>query len=364
MSLRRIGPCLLLLAPGAQGAQAQAPTQARPLLPEGPAARALAGVGRGTQPHGLALASEHLPGLLAHPDPWSLPATWEHWARWVEAEAELGEPDPSRRAALCLLARAQGRDEDAWAHLAAAGGDPAWVASALPYLWPGIAFDLPAAAGGRPAPLPAGARLAPALPPGAAEVLRGRAPRAELALRGLQVGGGRIDLRLVLEPVGVELELRHAGGADVEVEVLLPIPPGFEAWVDYVDWLRQDEPGAPRRLTVGAGDEEPRQLFARLRPRPEPLPASPRAALPAGLALGGLRLAAREEEREALAAAAAALGRLAGVPAGVRDVRAGRDGAPAFEGVVVGVPDGAAGARVLARVASAAEAWRLAGPAR
>ena len=339
--------------------------QNRPRIPESPAARALAGVAGTQSPHPLSAASELLPELLAAPEPWALAATWTSWAEWIEAEALAAEPSPARRVALCLLARAQGRDEDAWGHLAAAGGDPSWVATGLPYLWPGIATDIAPGSGARPAALPNGVRLVPALPPGSDAVMRTIVPRAEMVLRNLQIGAGRVHMRMILENIGVEIELVHAGGEPVELELVLPTPAGFELRVEYINWMRLDDVGKPRRVRVAPEDEESTQLFARFERRREPMPATPRGELPAGLELGGLWLDAGAADpevasEEMLAAAAAALGRLAGVSSGVR-ASLGSEGAPAFSGTVIRLRPGNEGTRTLARIASAVEAWRLTG---
>lgn len=357
-----MAPILPTLALAALALAASEPAQGRrPHLPPGPAARALAGVGAETAAHDPAQDWAELAALLGQAEPWSEPGAWELWASLVEAEAASREADPRRRAGLALLARAQGRDADAWAHLAATGADPRWTATTLPYLFPGIGFEAAPGGGGRPARLSDGARLAPALPPDAHDVLFGRSAKSELRLRGLEVGAGRIDVRLALEPTGVELELTHAGGGPVRLEVLLPTPPQRELRLVYVDWIRQDSAGV-QRVELSAEDEHPRQIYGRYEPRREPMPASPTGEGPAGLGLGGLRLVPRSEGvTPTLVAAAAALARVVGVEAEVGPAGSHRDPTErAFDGVVVEVGPGAAGARTLARIVSAAEAWRLA----
>ena len=129
------------------------------------------------------------------------PAIWSTWAVQLRA-ATTGTPAERAQGRLWVaaFAAAQGRSDDAWSHLAAAGEDPAGLLAVLPMLAPGVAAaDL--AAWPR---LPSGALLTPALPPPAVdldEILlgNGRVRPGEVSVREFRVGDARLCAGFVPE---------------------------------------------------------------------------------------------------------------------------------------------------------------------
>lgn len=343
--------------PGVTGSQRPTGERARVELPEGPAAKAVAGIGPDTVP----LPAETLPDpqLFASPDPSAKAEAWARWAELVAAEAAAPEPEPARRAALALLAHAQGRDEDAWEHLARTAADPRATAAVLPFLWPGVPAGTAVEAGARPAPLPAGVLLAPSLPPGGGEAASGHAAPVRVRWEGLRVGEARVDLELAVEPTGVELTAAHAAGPPVTVRALLPAPAGREIRVTYVDWMRQDDPSLPLQVRLSSADEEAHVLFGRYAPRPVRYPRPLDRLRPKSLELGGLWLvpAAQGPSDGELDAAASAFERVLDVSCRVR--RAPPADAEPFPGLAVHLGAGAERARTLAWLAGLAEAWVL-----
>lgn len=310
-------PPLLLLALAAVAGSPEAP---RVELPPGPAARAWAGVGPETAPAELApVAREVLSG-----------ADWARWAAELAAERDAEDADPARRAALALRARAQGRDEDAWRHLAACGGDPTWVAALLPALLPGVPLELLAQDGARGVvdALPDGVLLSPAPPPPVAGEWR-----REASLAGLRVGGAVLDLTVTVDYDGVQVDLQHRAGEPARVLVQLPEPREFEIRVAYLDWSRLDEPG-PVAVELAPGSEE-RSVYGRFAARATPWTLELPAELPEGLARGGLVIVHPPDpaRRERLAGLDAALAELLGVPC--RRVERAHPGPPASAEVQV-----------------------------
>ena len=301
----------LLLTLAALAAGAPKPTCGQlPRLPEGPAARALAGLAADT-----AVASiPHLEALRG-PDPWGRHSTWELWADTLVAESRSQQADYDRRALLCRLAHAHGRDADAWGHFALLTGSPEHAAATLPYLFPGIPEELQAQPGGRAPVLPEGVLLRPALPPAPA----GGGPLAyrEAEISDLRIGATHFSLSLLVENTGVQLDLKGLSGPPAELELLLPEPQDFEIRVEYVDWMRQEQRHAPRRLRIETR-EEPLSLFGRVLARPLSRPSLPGGEdLPAALAVGGLHLdlpaSLPAEERDFYAGLARRLSKLLGI---------------------------------------------------
>ena len=343
--IRLLAPLLLLWPSPQQGVE----------LPEGPVARAWAGVGAETKPIDLAetlLASEPWRGdpAAATPD-----QRWSSWARWLGEEAGAEEPGPRRRAGLLLLAREQGRWRDAWVHLERLGGFPEWAAAAMPHLLPGVPAKSALGRGGLPGPLPDGVLLRPAPPPALEAKTRGRIGTRSARVEGLRIGEAVVTLVVSVEPSGVEVDLLHTGGGPATLRVLLPTPAGQEIRVEYIDWMRQDEVGLPLTLELQPGDEE-HNLFGRFHPRHEPLPATPKGALPQQLQRGGLWIECAEgapAEAEARAAVRA-FGALLEVPTGIR--RPGTLPASPWSATILHLPaDEAEARRFLARIASAVE---------
>lgn len=290
---------------------AQTPASDLPTVTLPGAERALAALSPSTAPARLDLAD--LPESPEDPR-WDQPAAWERWADALLGESASDVPDARRRADLCLLARATGRWNDAWRHWQRAQGDPAVLAALLPALLPGLApSDLASlgAPGGVPGPLPAGVLLAPALPPEIEGAGYGRLERRSMRIDGLRVGAAVIGVRVRVESEGVQIDLEHQGGEAASVRVLLPEPEGFEITSVYLDWYRQDAGRGPYAVLVEPGQEEPRALFARCRPRTPSWPTRLPARLPAQDRLRGLAVVAGDGRGAGLAAA---LARLLDVP--------------------------------------------------
>jgi len=310
-------PALLVLgalsSPASAAVQEEAPSTVVVRFTDGEAARLWEEVRPTTEPAALALET--------WPD-WDGEA-WRRsgetatdpaddpWARWVATvRAEAGASEPARRASLALLAAAQSRQRDAWAHFAALDG-AASRARVMPCFFPGVPADHPVLAGGRPGPLADGARLRPLLPPpDARDRLAG-----ELELEDFAAGDARVTLRLSAQPDGVQIDLRHVAGGRATLVVVLPARRGWERSELHVDWERQDPAAAAARelaLTVSA-DEPERTIWMRERPLPPGAPLVLPERLPSAFVEAGLLLVAPPEERRA-AGLRGALEELLGIP--------------------------------------------------
>ena len=320
------------------------------LLPEGPAARAWASVDPrdALSDEWLKELGEDAPAILSHPDPWSQPATWGSWGRWLAS----GERTSQESGALALLAARSGRPKDAWSHYAALVADPASAAAVMPRLLPGVPADLPP-----DAPLPVGSLLRPTPPPGALDAARGVvAPVTASAT--FQVGEAQVRLVISIERAGVEAKLHHLSGEPASLHVQLPELPSREVRVTYIDWLRQETPNDPLLVELKPGMDGPVHLFGRFMPREEHLPALPKERLPAQLIEAGLwlEIEAGSSPTALQAAAADAITTCLGVPGGVRRAGAPSSSTPSA-GTIVSLSDGPSGARTLSRIAGATEAW-------
>ncbi len=334
-------------------------------LPESEAARALASVGPQTAPADLGPGLLDLHPWLVEPEAGPPEAVHGTWARWIAAEAAAGVPDPTRRAGLLLVAARQSRHEEAWAHLGALVSDPGRAAAVLPILLPGVPPGTPAAEGGLPVALPDGVLLRPAPPPAPPGDPAGSLRPRHMEVRGLRVGAAVVNLRVALEPSGVQVDVEHVDGGPARLRVLLPEPEGQEIRVEYVDWMRQDTHRAPLLVELSPEDEEPHTLWGRFLPRRTPLPALPAGALPRGLERAGLFLACPPGgplEAEARAFAGA-LGELYGFPTGVLPPGAPAP-APDAEALLVRLTGGEDGRRLLHELARRVERHRLGGPGR
>lgn len=336
-------------------------------LPDGPAAVAWAGVGAETEP--APIGGDWLVERARDAGGTGEPVTdrWLAWASWLAAEAAAGrageDADPRRRAALALVALEQRRWNDAWHHFARLSAHPELAAGLMPRCLPGVPAGAGVLPGGLPAPLADGVVLRPAPPPPPAGPARlGETRRA--AAHGLRIGTAWVDMAVLVEPAGVEITLTHVGGGPARFAVRLPQPAGRRIGIEYADWFRQDTLGEPLAVELVPGCE-PVTLFGRFVPFDRDLPASPGADLPAGLKGGGLWIevgGACEALRLEAGAAAAAVGELLAIPAGLRDPRSVPAAGP-FSGTVVHLADPARARSVLAALASAAEAHVLHGVA-
>lgn len=245
------------------------------------------------------------------PGGWGGVAPWRRWVELVRAEAAASAPDAKRRAALATLARAQGRDADAWQHLLACAADPGVVAALFPLFLPGVPADV--LAGGEP--WPEDVLLRPALPPtddprGGLRVLRG----LSLEHAGFGVGGARVALALRVDGDGCGVTLRHLSGPMVRVRARPPLPRGVDPGLLFVDWERTDPGAELPSLTLTAEEPEHSVWITFHRPKERwPAPLEPRPGLDRELVL------VVPEEDGALRRSAEALGELLEMP--VRVVR-------------------------------------------
>lgn len=216
------------------------------------------------------------------PSGWGGPEPWRRWVELLRAEAHAETPDPERRAALALLAIVQGRSAEAWVHLETLGPSPL-AEAVLPALMPGAPQRRLAST----EPLPSGVRLTPGLPPphdafleqGAVdriEALLGRTMRVP----SLVVGETRLEMRVIVEGDGVQVDLVHLEGPAVSVELVLPVPGGVELGDVYANWEKIGRGPFPIAVDVRP---EPRRstVWGRFRPRSERWPAPPPGERPA-----------------------------------------------------------------------------------
>jgi hypothetical protein len=243
------------------------------------------------------------------PDGWGAEAPWRHWVELVRDEASAATPDPRRRAQLAALARAQGRDADAWRHLVACRAEPPIVAALFPLFLPGVPASV--LAGGEP--WPEDVLLCPALPPsddprGGLRALH----RLSLTHAGFRVGGATIDLSLRIDGDGAGVTLHHLQGPPVRVRARPPLPGGVDAGLLFVDWERTDADATLPGLTLDAEDPEHSVWLTFHRPRSRwPTPREPR------IGPGRTLVVVDPEGDPALRRSAEALGELLGMPAQV-----------------------------------------------
>lgn len=306
------------LALPAMRQEAPAPEEraaARLTLPPGPVAEALASLTPDTEP--APLEGDAWPDWsLRDAGGWGAPEPWLRWAQLVRAEAQAETADPQRRAQLALCARAQGRDRDAWGHLAQLGNRPDLMAALLPAYVPGITRDASDTSapgvltGGLPADLQPGALLRPPLPP-ALDRAQARALglfQATYRHPGFAVGPSRVALEVELAEDGVEITLELLEGPAVHLRFLPPMPRGQTLRSVYANWERVEDPLAP--IPLGVTPEEPEaELWARFFATGERWPEALPSGLDARLQDGALRLVGDPEDAflQALAAGLGAL---------------------------------------------------------
>ena len=389
----RCGASLALVLAGsafAQNPPGQGVEPDRWVLPEGPIAELFQRVEE-TGSSELEASLEEL-GL----DPWPIWPAWSDrgptgwgseapWRRWVEllraesaaqnnAHREADAPtlagaDPERarrRAELALLARAQGRDPDAWRHLLATRDDPRYAAR----LEPVFLMGAPPSSLARPKePLEPGVLLSPPLPP-ATDDPRGRLRNLvgrTFEHRAVRIGETVAGLRVVVEGDGIQVDLRHRSGPAVEVRVAPPVPPGVEIGLLYADWMRLDDPLAPVPFTLST--EEPEHtVWGRFRPRSErwPAPLAPRdfqVRRGRGVVVEVANLAVESDE-PFYQRLSQALGELFGVPSQLQRRGTHSVEETFFEPTVLRLEGSAAGERKLLAMLSLIENYALAGGAR
>jgi hypothetical protein len=283
---------------------------------------------------------------------------WKSWASALRA-AKGGQEAAAQRAWLAALARYQGRFDDAWEHLAHAGGVPERLASVLPLLFPGVA---PESLASWPA-LEDGALLAPALPPPAepaAEIRlgTGRVRSGSSKVEGLQIGAARIALALRVEGDGVEVECSHLSGGSARLRVLLPEPPDFELRSEYLDWNELEGLRQPREIALEPGGESV-ILFGRYKPRKLEWTTRVPPGLPAQASRDGLLLLATDPA--ALAGLACGLEQLLELRVEVRELAADAV-EPSFAGLVVDLRESEHFGAKRAGLVSVAERFALGAP--
>jgi hypothetical protein len=281
------------------------------------------------------------------------------WRRWVELlRAERSASAPERRAELTLLARLQGRDADAWNHLAACAAEPGLVSALLPLFSPGVAAEELGAVG----PLPDGALLSPALPPSvdARAALRFLAGK-EVECQEFALGAARIALTVAVDRDGLEVKLVHRSGGPARVRVVPPLPRGVDAGLLFADWEKR--PGHAGPLEFALTPEEPEHSLWLTFHAPEerwPLPL-PETLVP--LAPGRMiQLIGERGDEPHLMRFAEALEELFGSRARLQ--APGTAPTEALEPLVLRFDSPAAAERKLVELFGLAEAFALHGPVR
>ncbi|MBL4771316.1 MAG: hypothetical protein JKY61_09275 [Planctomycetes bacterium] len=206
-------------------------------------------------------------------------------AAWAQALKTVGEPltaiDARLQAhlSLCLIAQAQGRDQDAWKHFLRLADGPGHVACALPHLWPGVPFGTPIGPGARLTLTP-NTLLRPAFPmmspDGKTDGAPGEGPLRMQWKQGLQVGDQPLELRFTLQPEGIEMDLWNRGSKTFPIRALLPSPRNYAHSYTYSDWEKVPEPEFGITVQLPPDREGAWTLFSRLKPAFEAWPRSPK----------------------------------------------------------------------------------------
>jgi len=340
--------------PGVPGpGDAVTPGDGAIVLPPGPVAAALEALGtRDARP-----LPSPWPAWSDHGEAgWGGEAAWRRWVELLRAEAPPHPSAPARRAALAQLARAQGRDGDAWVHLLACASEPAVLADLLPQFIPGVA------PGAAPDALPDGVLLTPALPPaerprGGLRWLAGR----KLVRTRFRLGEAECSLGVSVDRDGLEVAVHHLAGGPARVRVVPPVPRGIDPGLLFADWEKRKADSGPVEFLLTAEDPE-HTLWLTFHPRAERWP-EPALDTLAGLAPGrAIRVVSPAGDEPRLRRFAEALGELLGVPASLcpRDAAA----PPGLEPLVIHLEPDAAGERKLCELIGLAEAFALAAPLR
>lgn len=292
---------------------------------------------------------------------WGGEPAWRRWVELVRAEAQ-GASVPARRAQLAVLARLQGRDGDAWAHLLACEPEPGLVAFLLPHFSPGVPREFLGRDLAREGALSDGVLLAPALPPA-------EDPRAGLRWlagtsierREFALGAARCALELSVDRDGLEVSVRHLSGGTARVRVQAPLPRGIEPGMQFADWEKLPGHEGPVEFELDAESGE-HSLWLTFRPPELRWPSPPRSALRALAPGREIRLESPRGDEPHLVRFAEALSELLGVPA--RACAPGTPLGPGLEPLVLRFDPGPAGERMLADFIGLAEAFVLVAPDR
>jgi len=305
------------------------------------------------------LAAPRRPFELAWPEwsdrtgtGWGSELPWRRWVELVRAEAAARIPDAARRAELAALARIQGRDGDAWAHLLACASDPPTVAALFPLFLPGVPLELV----GSSAPWPEGLLLRPALPPAddpraPLRVLSGRA----FEQRSVAVSGARFTLRVEVDRDGTGVYLTHLEGEPARVRVVAPVPQGIDPGLLFADWEKLDRNDEPVEFSLG-GDAPEHSLWLTFHPPGARWPTPRSEALSALRPERGLVLLTPRTGDPLLARFAEALAELFGIPARVASEI---PRAPGLEPLVMNLEEAQGGERKLVSLIGLAESFAL-----
>ncbi|MFT5198193.1 MAG: hypothetical protein ACI87O_000846 [Planctomycetota bacterium] len=268
--------CLLATAWAAPQGTPEAPTawEAPTLTFSAPSlGKVWAAVGPETQPSPLPLKAAALGS-----QPFG-PVVVKAWSRALQIVrdplAPLGERLQARLS-LCLIAKSQGRDQDAWKHFQKLGDGPEEIARALPHMWPGVPFETSIGKGARLS-LEPNTMLRPAFPllPDD-DAPNGTGPLRMTWKGGLKVQDQDLELRFTLQPEGLEMDLWNRGNDTLSIRTILPSPRNFECSYTYSDWEKTMDPHLGIAVQLPPDREDPWTLFSRLRPAFEAWPASPK----------------------------------------------------------------------------------------
>lgn len=108
----------------------------------------------------------------------------------------------------------------------------------------------------------------PPLPGPAAErpLGTGRLQRREMKVLGLRIGAAQVDMKVSIEPEGVQVDFENVRGSPARCRVVLPEPLDFELASSYLDWERLEQARAPIEVAL-TPDAPPVSLYGRLAPR-------------------------------------------------------------------------------------------------
>jgi hypothetical protein len=352
-----LAPVLLLALALAQREEPVKPGDGRIALPAGPVAELIDALPDDARAR-PGLAGAAWPAWDAREtDGWGAEAPWRRWMELVRAERDASAP--ARRAELAVLARLQGRDADAWAHLRACAAEPERVRTLLPLFVPGVPQELL----GHDGPLPDGVLLAPALPPTLDPTagLRGLAGK-RIELAELHVGDARLALRLSVDRDGLEVAVEHLAGGPARVRILPPLPRGIEPGLLFQDWVKRPEHAGPLEFALSAEDPE-HSLWLTFHPLEERWPSPRPETLERAAATRELVIWTPQGDEPHLRLCAETLGELLGVPSALRGA-GWRPSAPGLEPLVVHLGATRADERKLVALLGLTEAWLLAGDGR
>lgn len=328
-------------------------------LPDGPVAKAWAGVGEDTAP--AEFGDDFPAAKLSTGDAWDSGETWLLWSEWLTNQSPEASTAKSaaRRAGLAWLALEHGRNGDAWTHFAACANAPEWMALLMPRFLPGTPPEHSPGAAGRPDKLPDAVLFKPCIPPlspSPSGVLLAR----EATVRDLLVAEARFDMKVTFDSYGVQLDFEWKAGGPANLLVLIPEPDGYKIRVEYLDWIRQDEKRVP--MLVELSEQTPQvSLFARILSTQSLWPGSGTGEVPSEMRQAGLWLEheAQESELALLQAVAQAASRVLNLEVGLREQGAKPAGTKP-RGIILHIPPpGPERKRKLAWLASTLERYAL-----